>query len=339
MLIAPNQNLATVTINIMEDFAQLICKTHGLLLSEKDNWLVCEQGCAYEILNAIPRFVPVSNYASSFGLQWNTFRTTQLDSYTGLTISRDRLARIAGGSLGVFKGKKTLEAGCGAGRFTELMLKAGASVFAIDLSNAVEANHKNCSKFEHYYVAQADIMSLPVAAEQFDIVICIGVIQHTPDPNATMNVLCSHVKPGGMLLIDHYANNYPATPVRRRIRSFLLGRSEEYSMRFVQHMVKLLWPLHRAVYKRRDTKFGHRAISFLMRSSPVVDYHYAYAQLGEQRLYEWAVLDTHDTLTDRYKHFRSADEIESALRSFGMTNIKTTYAGNGVEASAWKPER
>ena len=323
----------------MEPFIQLICKTHGLPLMEKVNWLVCEQGCAYAMLNGIPRFVPRSNYASSFGLQWNTFRTTQLDSHTGLTISRDRLARIAGGSLDVFKGKKTLEAGCGAGRFTELMLEAGASVFAIDLSNAVEANHKNCSNFEHYYVAQADIMDLPVATEQFDIVICIGVIQHTPDPDTTIKVLCSHVKPGGMLLIDHYSHNYPVTLVRRWVRSFLLGKSEEYSMRFVQHLVKLLWPLHRGVYKRRETKLGHSAIPFLMRWSPVVDYHYAYAQLGEQRIYEWAVLDTHDTLTDRYKHFRSTEEIESALRSYVMTNIQTAYAGNGVEARAWKPER
>ena len=323
----------------MEGFIQLICNKHSLPLSEKDDYMACEQGCEFEILNGIPRFVPANNYASPFGLQWNTFRTTQLDSHTGLTISRDRLTRIAGGSLDVFKGKKSLEAGCGAGRFTELTLEAGASVFAIDLSSAVEANHKNCSKFGHYFAAQADIMNLPVAAEQFDIVLCIGVIQHTPDPEATMNVLCSHVRPGGMLLIDHYSHNYPATPVRRWLRSFLLGRSEEYSMRFVQRLVKLLWPAHQAAYERRGTKSGQRAIELLMRWSPVVDYHYAYPQLSEQRLYEWAMLDTHDTLTDRYKHFRSADEIEAALRSFGMTDIQTAYAGNGVEARAWKPER
>jgi 2-polyprenyl-3-methyl-5-hydroxy-6-metoxy-1,4-benzoquinol methylase len=322
----------------MESLIQLICKTHDLPLIQKDNWLVCEQDCAYEVLNGIPRFVPVNNYASSFGLQWNTFRTTQLDSHTGLTISRDRLARIAGGSLDVFNGHKTLEAGCGAGRFTELMLEAGASVFAVDLSNAVDANYQNCSRFDHYYVAQADIMNLPAGPEQFEIVVCIGVIQHTPDPEATIRMLCSHVKPGGLLLMDHYTYGYPVTSVRRWARSFLLHKDEEYSMRFVQRLVKLLWPLHQAVYRRRDTKQGYRAVSFLMRWSPVVDYHYAYAQLGRQRLYEWAVLDTHDTLTDRYKHFRSADEIESALRSFGMTNIQTTYAGNGVEARAWKPK-
>lgn len=322
----------------MEPFIQLICKTHSLPLSRQGSMLTCERGCTYEIINNIPRFVPVENYASSFGLQWNTFRTTQLDSHTGLTISHDRLSRIAGGSLDVFKGKKTLEAGCGAGRFTELMLKAGARVFAIDLSSGVEANYKNCSAFGHYYVAQADIMELPVAPGQFDIVVCIGVLQNTRDPDVAIKALCSYVTPGGMLLIDCYSHDYPATPMRRLIRSFLLGRSDNFSMRFVQRLVKLLWPLHQAVYRSRDTRNGPRAISFLMRWSPVVDYHYSYPQLGQQRLYEWAVLDTHDTVTDRYKHFRSAEEIEAVLRTSGMINIQTTYAGNGVEARAWKSE-
>lgn len=326
-------------MEFMDCFVQLVCKTHNLPLMEKDNSLVCSQGCAYPILHSVPRFVSMQNYASSFGLQWNAFRTTQLDSCTGLAISRDRLTRIAGGSLDVFEGRKTLEAGCGAGRFTELMLGAGASVFAVDLSSAVDANRRNCSHFEHYYVAQADIMELPLAAEQFDIVVCIGVVQHTPDPEATMRVLCSHVKPGGMLLMDHYSHDYPVTRTRRWIRSFLLGKNEGYSMRFTQRLVQLLWPLHRFVYNRRNKKYGHHAVAFLGRWSPVVDYHYTYAQLGEQRLYEWAVLDTHDTVTDRYKHLRNADEIKSALTSFGMTRVETAYAGNGVEVRAWKPER
>ncbi len=323
----------------MDCFVQLICKTHSLPLTKEQAALVCDQGCSFAILNDIPRFVPAHNYASSFGLQWNTFRTTQLDSCTGLTISRDRLTRIAGGTLDVFKGKKTLEAGCGAGRFTELMLEAGASVFAIDLSSAVDANYKNCSNFEHYYVAQADVMELPLAQEQFDIVVCIGVVQHTPDPEATMRALCSQLKPGGMLLMDHYSKDYPVTPPRRWVRSFLLGKDEEYSMRFTHRLVKFLWPLHRFAYNKLNERYRQRAAAFLTRWSPVVDYHYMYPQLNEQRLYEWAVLDTHDTLTDQYKHLRSADQIEAALRSFGMTNIQTVYAGNGVEARAWKMKR
>jgi SAM-dependent methyltransferase len=323
----------------MKDFIPLICQIHHLPLVEEDEFLICNQGCSFEIVNDIPRFVPVQNYASSFGLQWNIFRTTQLDSHTGLTISRDRLTRIAGGSLDIFCGKRILEVGCGAGRFTELILEAGASVFAIDLSRAVESNYRNCSRFEDYYVAQADVMELPLASEQFDVVVCIGVIQHTPDPERTMQVLCSHLKPGGLLLIDHYAPGYPETPVRRRLRSFLLGRSEQFSMQFVQKLVKFLWPLHQLVHRRRGTRNWQHAIELLMRWSPVVDYHYSYPQLSQKMLLEWAILDTHDTLTDRYKHLRNADQIEATLRKCGMTNIQTTYAGNGVEARAWKPER
>jgi hypothetical protein len=49
------------------------------------------------------------------------------------------------------------------------------------------------------------------------------------------------------------------------------------------------------------------------------------------------MLDTHDTLTDYYKHLRSTEEIEAALRTAGMVDIETAYAGNGVEARARKP--
>ena len=45
---------------------------------------------SYPIVGAIPRFVPSENYASTFGFQWNRFRKTQLDSHTGLPISKER---------------------------------------------------------------------------------------------------------------------------------------------------------------------------------------------------------------------------------------------------------
>ena len=48
------------------------------------------------------------------------------------------------------------------------------------------------------------------------------------------------------------------------------------------------------------------------------------------------MLDTHDTLADRYKHLRSADQIERHLRACGMEQISTVYPGNGVEAWAVK---
>jgi hypothetical protein len=68
--------------------------------------------------------------------------------------------------------------------------------------------------------------------------------------------------------------------------------------------------------------------------SPLVDYFDSYPELGEARLAEWAVLDTYDTLTDRYKHLRTLEEIRDALRANGLTDIEACYGGNGLEARA-----
>lgn len=323
----------------MKSIIPLVCTIHKKDLINTGNELICIQGCHHEIIHSIPRFVQLRNYSASFGLQWNTFRITQLDSSTGLSISKDRLTRISGGNLNVFKDKKVLEAGCGAGRFTEILLGAGAHVFAADISTAVEANYQNCSSHSDYFICQADITNLPVLPEQFDIVICIGVIQHTPNPENTIKALCQHVKPGGILMIDHYTYGYPVTPIRRWIRAYLLNKTEEFSMKFVKKLVDILWPVHKFLYQVKNQALFKYIYPQFLYWSPVVDYHQSYNQLGDQLLYEWGLLDTHDTLTDQYKHLRSADEIKTTLKSAGMCNIEAVYAGNGVEVRAWKPEK
>jgi len=50
-----------------------------------------------------------------------------------------------------------------------------------------------------------------------------------------------------------------------------------------------------------------------------------------------AVLDTHDTLTDYYKHLRTTEEIEAALRSCGLERLEVSRGGNGVEARGRMP--
>lgn len=296
-------------------------------------------GCRFSMVNGVWRFVPSSGYAVSFGFQWNSFRRTQLDSFTGVTISRDRLTRLMGGSLERLAGKNILEAGCGAGRFTEVMLEAGANVFAVDLSSAVEANYANCKHYTNYYVCQADILNIPVPREQFDTVVCIGVVQHTPDPEETISALCSHVKPGGLLVLDHYTHGYAVTPTRRLLRKLLLKVSPRTALLFCEAMTRVMWPIHRLLWRLRHHRLVGRLRTIFLQISPLVDYHEAYPQLGGTLLRAWAHLDTHDTLTDRFKHLRSAEEIAASLAVCGMTHIHTAYAGNGVEARARKPQR
>lgn len=325
---------------------ELRCRPHGEPFSlgggladvddvTRANALTCVAGCRVPVVRGIPRFVASDDYAAAFGWQWTRFRQSQLDSHTGTTISRDRLARCLGGALEVVRGKTVLEAGCGAGRFTELLLEAGARVVAADLSVAVEANYANCGAASGYFVCQADIRHLPVAPRAFDVVLCLGVVQHTPNPEATIAALASYVKPDGLLVIDHYSRDYPLTPSRRLLRDLLLRLPPERARRIALGTAYALLPLHRALWSRRRG-FG-RLRRYLGRVSPVVDYYDAYPQLGRELLSEWAVLDTHDTLTDRYKHLRSSGEIRDTLLALGLEEVDVRPGGNGVEARARAP--
>jgi SAM-dependent methyltransferase len=281
------------------------------------------------------RAVAGDSYSTSFGLQWNAFRRTQLDSVTGTTISRDRLTRVLGGSLEPVAGRLVLEVGCGAGRFTEILLGAGARVVAVDLSSAVDANFANNGAHPQLLICQADVMSLPFAPAQFDVVVAIGMIQHTPDPERTIAELCAQVAPGGLLALDHYAPGGQGNRSRRLLRPVMLALPPRVSLAAVRALVAGLWPLHRALIRAsRRVRGAGRLYNLLARVSPVFDYQRSYPELSPSRLRAWAILDTHDGLTDRYKHLRTAEEIAAALAACGMTQIETRYAGNGVEARA-----
>ena len=311
---------------------ELRCNTHQQPLSAADANLTCPNGCLVPIVNGIPRFVNADNYASAFGRQWNKFRTTQLDSHTGTTISRDRLKRCLGGSLDVIKGKSVLEVGCGAGRFTEVMLTTGARVFACDLSSAVEANYENCRHLSpNYFVCQADALKLPVAPQSFDFVVCLGVIQHTPSPEQTIAALARYVRPGGTLAIDHYPPDYPLTRSRAIARKLLLKLPPRHAHRLALMLARVLVPIHRLTWNNRRGVWRLRR--WLTKHSPLVDY-YGVFSIGPDLLAEWAILDTHDTLTDYYKHLRSEAQIEQSLRACGFSRVQVWRGGNGVEARA-----
>src|SRR4030095_11219352 len=103
------------------------CPLHHKPLAHRGSELVCADGDSFPIENGIPRFILAAHYADAFGLQWKRYRLTQLDSYSGTTITRDRIRRCLGERLwNDLADKQVLECGCGAGRFTEILLGRGA---------------------------------------------------------------------------------------------------------------------------------------------------------------------------------------------------------------------
>lgn len=329
---------------------ELRCLAHGAALFadpgptvEDSAGLACRKGCRVPVERGIPRFTASESYAAGFGLQWTAHPRTQLDSATGTRISRDRLSRCLGG-LEAVAGRSVLEVGCGAGRFTEVLLDAGARVVACDLSRAVEANHANFCGRAGYFVCQADMMDLPMAPASFDAVVALGVLQHTPQPEAAVRALVAALRPGGLLALDHYA--FPpgagrawriaaALSPRSLLRHLMLSLPPRYAQAAAGGLTRSLLPVHRRLWRRGPVV--DRVRSVFRRVSPVIDHYDRLPELSPDQLAEWAALDTHDALTDRHKHLRSADEIRRVLVEVGLVELDVRHAGNGVEARGRKP--
>jgi hypothetical protein len=83
---------------------------------------------------------------------------------------------------------------------------------------------------------------------------------------------------------------------------------------------------------------NHRYLQYLLsRVSPLLTYYHALPQLDDRQQYEWAELDTHDSLTDWYKRLRSRGSIRRTLEKLGSELVWAEKGGNGVEARCRKP--
>lgn len=297
------------------------------ILVENQSFLENNLGEKFHIISEIPRFVPQENYAAAFGLQWKTFAKTQLDSYIGLPVTRERMERCLGMKINELAGKDLLEVGCGAGRFTELLVEGMANVHAVDLSVAVEVNLENIGKRSNYKVAQASVYELPYPDNSFDIVFCLGVIQHTPSPEKTIESLFNKVKPGGLLVIDHYKwrLGYYST-LTPLYREWLRRLKPEKSKKIVNNIVNFFFPLH--------WKFRNNSVLqwLLHRISPLIHFIYLFPEKDYNFHLEISKLDTYDQLTDYYKHLRTPKQIRNILDKLYAKNIWINLGGNGVEA-------
>lgn len=317
----------------MEAPPRWTCPQHRAALEETQELLRCPEGHTFERREGIPRVVEGETYSDAFGLQWKRYRRTQLDSHTGTTLSRDRTRSVLGDELyAEFAGLDVLKVGCGAGRFTEVLLAQGARVTSVDLSTAVDANQENFPQDAQHRIAQADVLQLPFGPRQFDVVFCLGVVQHTPSPEATIAALYEHVRPGGWLALDHYRHRLrwwiSSAPA---FRAVLKRLPADRGLRLTDALVSALFPVHCAL--------GPAGLpgKVLRRISPVQTYYHAFPELSDELQREWSFLDTHDVLTDWYKHFRTPRQIAECLARLGLVDRQVREAGNGIEARGRRP--
>ena len=284
----------------------------------------------YPVKNHVARFVPSKNYSESFGLQWNLFRRTQLDSFSGINASADRFWSATGWSKDELRGKLVLDVGCGAGRFAEIALSAGAKVVAIDYSGSVDACYSNLGHDKNLTVVQADLYNLPFRDKTFDFIYSLGVLQHTPDVEKAFFSLQKLLKKEGKFCVDFYCKSWKSAlhpkywlrPITKRLpKLFILSA--------VRVLVPILYPISSFLGKMF---FGY----YLKKLWPIADPIYFYErQYGKTKLLksdriEWSILDTFDWLTPAFDNPQTERTISNWMKKSKFSEYEVVHAGHLV---------
>lgn len=103
------------------------------------------------------------------------------------------------------EGKKVLDVGCGGGILSESMATRGAMVTGIDMGEkplAVAKLHLKESGLEvDYRQTTAEALAIE-ESESFDIITCMEMVEHVPDPASVVNACSRLVRPGGELFFS-----------------------------------------------------------------------------------------------------------------------------------------
>jgi len=114
---------------------------------------------------------------------------------------RLRYVEVAAG----LRDARVLDVGCGGGILSEAMARSGARVLGIDLSQAVldvAELHALEAKLAVEYRAIAAEELAAASPGSFDLVTCMEMLEHVPDPAAALSALATLVKPGGNVIVS-----------------------------------------------------------------------------------------------------------------------------------------
>lgn len=120
-----------------------------------------------------------------------------------------RLSWIEG--MSPLAGKTVLDVGCGGGILSDSMARKGAMVTGIDLSTkALKVAQLHALEAETQGVTYREISAENLAMEQpgvFDVVTCMEMLEHVPDPSSVVRACAALVKPGGWVFFSTLNRN------------------------------------------------------------------------------------------------------------------------------------
>lgn len=154
-------------------------------------------------------------------------------------------------SLAPLAGQRVLDVGCGGGILAESMARQGADVLGIDLADKslkVAQLHALESGVPHlqYRLVAAEALAAEMPG-QFDVVTCMEMLEHVPDPAAIVKACADLVKPGGWVFFS---------TINRNAKAYLMAIvGAEYLLKLVPRgthdYARLLRPSELAAFSRQ----------------------------------------------------------------------------------------
>ena len=283
------------------------------------------------IVRRVPRFVSSESYASSFGFQWNRFDRLQVDSVMHNDLSRDRFYATTGWPSSL-KGQRILEAGCGTGRFTELVTETGAEVLSFDLSTAVEAAGRNTHGRANATVFQASIYELPLRESMFDKIFCLGVLQHCPDVEGAFQSMIPFLRPGGEIVIDVYEKPKGFPPLKYLARPFLRPLGTEGIYRLLSCTIPPAFEMKKALH--RIPLIGP-TIGGMIPIGPVS--HAPRLNYTDAELKQVKILSALDMLSPVYDQPQRMEDVRRWFKKAGLVDVQLKHGYNGINAKGKRP--
>jgi 2-polyprenyl-6-hydroxyphenyl methylase / 3-demethylubiquinone-9 3-methyltransferase len=150
-------------------------------------------------------------------------------------------------SLAAIDGKRVLDVGCGGGILAEAMARRGAQVAGIDLSDKalkVAALHLSESllKINYQKIAAEDFAAAHPAS--FDVVTCMELLEHVPEPASMVAACAKLVRPGGQVFFSTLNRNpksYLFAVIGAEYLLGLLPKGTHDYMRFIKPSELARW--------------------------------------------------------------------------------------------------
>ncbi len=176
--------------------------------------------------------------------------------------------------------KQVLDVGCGGGILSEAMARAGARVLGIDLSQAVLDVAELHAIEANVPAAYRAISAEDLAQEQpavFDLVTCMEMLEHVPDPSASVRSLAELVKPGGDVIVSTLNRNplaFAVAIVAAEYVARILPRGTHEYLKFIRPSELARWARAAGLEMRDLTGVAYNPFTRSFRLSSNTDVNY-----------------------------------------------------------------